>query len=162
MKKFSCLMILIFVCFSSLFAQETDNTYWYREVDVNGSLVTYYMCKTDIQFNNTFKALVKDKLGIRYSFEEPNWSSIQNGWISGEGIKKNFPKFYKTLTGNNNINWDNYKYCWTITNVSGIYFVYLFKRVNDTVYMTLNSNYNNGYQWAYTQETLTAFESLLQ
>lgn len=161
MRKLSCLMILFFCALVGLFAQETDNSYWYRDTDVNGSLVTYYMCKTDTQFNNTFKSLVKKQLGIQYSYQEPNWNSIQSGWISVEGIRKNFPKFYKTLNpGNTKVNWDNYKYCWTITNANGIYFVFLFKRVNDTVYMTINAMHGY-YQWSYTSEVLTVFESSL-
>jgi hypothetical protein len=119
------------------------------------------MCKTDAQFNNTFKYIVKKQLGIQYSFEEPNWNSIQSGWVSEEGIKKNFPKFYKSITGNGNkLNWDNYKYCWCIQNINGMYYVMLAKRVNDTVYTTFNVKY--GYsQWSYTWETLTTFESLM-
>lgn len=153
---------MMLVMAAAIFAQETDSTYWHQEADVNGSLITYYMCKTDAQFDNTFKYLVKKQLGIQYSFEEPNWSSIQSGWISEEGIKKNFPKLHKAFfTGDGNkVNWDNYKYCWFIQNINGIYFVYLFKRVNGIVYMSLNAKY--GYsQWAYTTETLTAFESCL-
>lgn len=119
------------------------------------------MCKTDTQFNNTFKDLVKEQLGIQYSFEEPNWSSVQSGWISREGIRKKFPKFYKIITGNSNkVNWDNYKYCWTIINNNGTYMVLLFKRVNNTVYTTFNMMYGF-YLWAYTSEVLTTFESAL-
>lgn len=160
MKKISCLIILFFCTLVGLFAQETDNSYWYQDIDVNGSLVTYYMCKTDTQFNNTFKNLVKKQLEIQYSYQEPNWDSIQSGWISREGIRKNFPKFYKSLQGDNKLNWDNYKYCWTIVNINGVYCVCLFKRVNDTVYMTLNVMHGY-YQWVYTSEVLTVLESSL-
>lgn len=160
MKKISCLMILLFCILVGLFASETDNTYWYTEVDVNRNLITYYMCKTDTQFNNIFKDLVKEQLGIQYSFEEPNWSSVQSGWISMEGIKKKFPKFYKTITLNSKVNWDNYKYCWTIISNNGTYMVLLCKRVNNTVYMTFNMIYGF-YLWAYTSEVLTTFENAL-
>ena len=160
MKKISCLIILFFCTFISLFAQETDNTYWYQDIDINGNLVTYYMCKTNTQLSNTFKEIVKEQLDIKYSIDEPNWNSIQSGWVSREGIRKTFPKFYKTLTGNRKVNWDNYKYCWTIVNINGAYFVLLCKRVNSTVYMTFNMMYGY-YQWAYTSEVLTAFESSL-
>ena len=142
-----------------IFAQETDNTYWYREIDVNGKLITYYFCKTDAQFDNTFKDIVKDQLGI-VSYQEPNWNSIKSELISIEYIKKNFPKLYKSIADNNIVNWDNYKYCWCIQNIYGMYFINVGKRVNGTVYMSLSTMYGY-YQWTYTLETLEAFESLL-
>lgn len=160
MRKIALMITMMLFMVVAVFAQETNSTYWQREVDVNGSLITYYMCKTDAQFNNTFKYLVKEQLGIQYSFEEPNWNSIQNGWISKEGIRKNFPKYYRNIEGDSVLNWDNYKYCWCIQNINGMYFISLAKRVNDTVYVTFTVKY--GYsQWAYTWEALTAFESCL-
>ena len=165
MKKILMVLVL-FLCTFSLFAQETDNTYWYREIDVNGKLITYYFCKTDAQFDNTFKDIVKDQLGI-VSYQEPNWNSIKSELISIEYIKKNFPKLYKSIADNNIVNWDNnivnwdnYKYCWCIQNIYGMYFINVGKRVNGTVYMSLSTMYGY-YQWTYTLETLEAFESLL-
>ena len=160
MKKI--LGIILFLCTFSLFAQETDNTYWYKEidVDVDGRLLTYYFCKTDAQFDNTFKDIVKEQLGITYSSREPNWNSIKSGLVSIEYIKKNFPKIHKSIADNNTINWDNYKYCWCIQNICGMYFINVAKRINGTVYMSLNAMYGY-YQWAYTSEMLAAFESLL-
>ncbi len=151
--------IILFLCTFSLFAQETDNTYWYKEIDVDGMLLTYYFCKTDAQFDNTFKDIVKDQLGI-VSYQEPNWNSIKSGLVSREYIKKNFPKLYKSISDNNKVNWDNYKYCWCIQNINGMYFISVVKRINDTVYMSLSAMYGY-YQWAYTLETLEAFEILL-
>lgn len=151
--------LVLFLCTFSLFAQETDNTYWHKEIDVDGKLITYYFCKTDAQFDNTFKDIVKDKLGITYSFREPNWNYIKDSLVSGEYIKKNFPKSYKSMT-DNTINWDNYKYCWWIQNVDGMYFINVGKRINGTVYMSLSAMYEY-YQWAYTLETLELFESVL-
>ena len=151
--------LILFLCTFSLFAQETDNTYWYNEVDVDGRLLTYYFCKTDTQFNNTFKDIVKEQLEI--SYHEPNWNSIKSSWVSKEYIKNNFPKFYKSgIVDNNTINWDNYKYCWCIQNISDAYFIIVAKRVNDTVYISLSMMYGY-YQWAYTLEMLAAFESQL-
>ena len=151
--------LVLFLCTFSFFAQETDNTYWYKEIDVDGKLLTYYFCKTDAQFDNTFKDIVKDQLGI-VSYHEPNWNSIKSEFVSKEYIKKNFPKIYKSITDNNTINWDNYKYCWCIQNICGMYFINVTKRINGTVYMSLSAMYGY-YQWAYTLETLEAFESLL-
>lgn len=83
--------LVLFLCTFSLFAQETDNTYWHKEIDVDGKLITYYFCKTDAQFDNTFKDIVKDKLGI-VSYQEPNWNYIKSGLVSIEYIKKEFSK----------------------------------------------------------------------
>lgn len=160
MKKL-LILILSLIIGTAAFTQETDSTYWHREVDVNGMLVTYYFCKTDAQFNNTFKGIVKKQLGIEYDFHEPNWSSIQSSWISEEGIKKNFPKYYKYISeSGTDLNWDNYKYCWFIQNINDMYFIGLAKRINGTVYVSYNIKY--GYwQYSYTTETLAGFESLL-
>lgn len=152
--------LVLFLCTFSLFAQETDNTYWHKEIDVDGRLLTYYFCKTDAQFDNTFKYIVKDKLGITYSFREPNWNYIKDSLVSGEYIKKNFPKSYKSITDNNTINWDNYKYCWCITDTCGMPFINVATRINGTVYMSL-SVMHGYYQWVYTLETLELFESVL-
>lgn len=152
--------LVLFLCTFSLFAQETDNTYWCKEIDVDGRLLTCYFCKTDAQFDNTFKDIVKDKLGITYSFREPNWNSIKDSLVSGEYIKKNFPKFYKFMADDNIVNLDNYKYCWYIQNVDGMYLINVAKRINDTVYMSLSIMYGY-YQWAYTLEALELFESVL-
>lgn len=153
--------LVLFLCTFSFFAQETDNTYWNKEIDVDGKFITYYFCKTDAQFDNTFKDIVKDQLGITYSFREPNWNYIKDSLVSGEYIKKNFPKFYKYMTDDNNIvNWDNYKYCWCIQNVDSMYLVNVITRINDVVYMSLSIMYGY-YQWAYTLEVLELFESLL-
>ena len=151
--------LVLFLCTFSLFAQETDNTYWYKEIDADGRLLTYYFCKTDAQFDNAFKDIVKDQLGI-VSYQEPNWNSIKSEFVSKEYIKKNFPKIYKSITDNNTINWDNYKYGWCIQNIYGMYFISVAKRINGTVYMSLSAMYGY-YQWAYTSEMLEAFESLL-
>ena len=158
MKKLLMALVLSLMVVG-IFAQETDNTYWYREIDVNGKLITYYFCKTDAQFDNTFKDIVKDKLGI-VSYQEPNWNSIKDSLVSVEYIKNNYPKFYKSIADNNIVNWDNYKYCWCIQNIYGMYFINVGKRVNGTVYMSLSTMYGY-YQWTYTLETLEAFESLL-
>ena len=157
MKKI--LVLVLFLCTFSLFAQETDNTYWYKEIDVDGRLLTYYFCKTDAQFDNTFKDIVKDKLGI-VGYQEPNWNTIKNSLVSGEYIKKNFPKFYKFMADDNIVNLDNYKYYWCIQNVDGMYLVNVAKRINDIVYMSISIMYGY-YQWAYTLEALELFESVL-
>ena len=149
--------LVLFLCTFSFFAQETDNTYWCKEIDVDGRLLTCYFCKADAQFDNTFKDIVKDKLGITYSFREPNWNYIKDSLVSIEYIKKNFPKFYKSMSI---VNLDNYKYCWCIQNVDGMYLINVAKRINGTVYMSLSAMYGY-YQWAYTLKTLEAFESLL-
>lgn len=159
MKKI-LVFVLSLMMTVGMFAQETDNTYWFREIDVDGRLLTYYFCKTDAQFDNTFKDIVNGQLGIRYSYQEPNWNSIKNSLVSEEYIKKNFPKCYKSIADNNIVNWDNYKYYWCIQNISGTYFINVAKRVNDTVYTSLIIMYGY-YQWAYTLETLAAFESNL-
>lgn len=150
-----CLMMTF-----GMFTQETDNTYWHKEIDVDGKLTTYYFCKTDAQFDNTFKDMVNEQLGITYSFREPNWNYIKSGLVSIEYIKKNFPKFKDTTGFNIGINWDNYKYCWCIQNVCGMPFIKVAKRINGTVYMSLSIMYGY-YQWVYTLETLELFESLL-
>ena len=157
MKKI--LVLILFLCTFSLFAQETDNTYWYKEIDVDGRLLTCYFCKTDAQFDNTFKDIVKDKLGI-VSYQEPNWNTIKDSLVSGEYIKKNFPKFYKNMADDNIVNLDNYKYYWCIQNVDGMYLVNVAKRINDIVYMSISIMYGY-YQWAYTLEALELFESVL-
>ena len=158
MKKI--LVLILFLCTFSLFAQEADNAYWYKEIDVDGRLLTCYFCKTDAQFDNTFKDIVKDKLGITYSFIEPNWNTIKDSLVSGEYIKKNFPKFYKYMSDDNIVNLDNYKYCWCIQNVDGMYFIEVATRINGTVYMSISIMYGY-YQWAYTLEALELFESVL-
>ena len=152
--------LALFLCTFSLFAQETDNTYWCKEIDVDGRLLTCYFCKTDAQFDNTFKDIVKDKLGITYSFREPNWNYIKDSLVSGEYIKNNFPKFYKSMSDDNIVNWDNYKYCWCIQNVDDMYLVNVAKRINDIVYMSISIMYGY-YQWVYTLEALELFEIVL-
>lgn len=151
--------LVLFLCTFSLFTQETDNTYWHKEIDVDGKLLTCYFCKTDAQFDNTFKDIVKDKLGI-VGYQEPNWNYIKDSLVSGEYIKKNFPKFYKYMSDDNIVNLDNYKYYWCIQNVDGMYLVNVAKRINGTVYMSLSLMYGY-YQWAYTLEALELFESVL-
>ena len=161
MKKILMGIFLSLMMTFGLFTQETDNTYWYNEIDVDGRLLTYYFCKTDTQFDNTFKDIVKEQLEIKYSSQEPNWNTIKSSWVSKEYIKKNFPKFYESgIADNNTINWDNYKYCWCIQNINDAYFINIAKRVNDTVYISLNMMYGY-YQWAYTLEMLSAFENQL-
>lgn len=161
MKKILMGIVLCLMMTFCMFTQETDNTYWHKEIDVDGKLITYYFCKTDAQFDNTFKDIVKDKLGI-VGYQEPNWNYIKDSLVSGEYIKKNFPKYYKFMTDDNNIvNLDNYKYCWCIQNIYGIYFINVATRINGTVYMSLSAMYDGYYQWAYTLEALELFESLL-
>lgn len=159
MKKVLMGIVLSLMMTVGMFTEETDNEYWHKEIDVDGKLITYYFCKTDTQFDNTFKDIVKDQLGITYSFREPNWNYIKSGLVSIEYIKKNFPKFYNCMADNNTINWDNYKYCWCIQNICGTPFINVAKRINGTVYISL-SMYGH-YQWTYTLETLKAFESVL-
>ena len=158
MKKILMGIALCLMAFG-MFAQETDNTYWHKEIDVDGKLITCYFCKTDAQFDNTFKDIVKDKLGI-VGYQEPNWNLIKDSLVSGEYIKKNFPKFYKYMSDDNIVNLDNYEYCWYIQNVDGMYLVNVAKRINDIVYMSISIMYGY-YQWIYTLEALELFESVL-
>lgn len=158
MKK-ALMGLVLFLCTFSLFAQETDNTYWCKEIDADGRLLTCYFCKTDAQFDNTFKDIVKDKLGI-VGYQEPNWNYIKDSLVSGEYIKKNFPKFYNCMADDNIVNWDNYKYYWCIQNVDGMYLINVAKRINGTVYMSISIMYGY-YQWAYTLEALELFESVI-
>ena len=158
MKKILMGLVLI-LCTFSLFAQETDNTYWRNEADVDGRLLTYYFCKTDDQFDNIFKSVVKEQLRIDYN--EPNWNSIKSGWVSIEYIKKNFPKFYNCMIDNmvdNMIKNSDYKYCWCIQNINDIYFIKVATRINGTVYTSLIMMYGY-YQYAYTLEILDALEA---
>lgn len=153
--------LVLFLCTFSLFAQETDNTYWYKEIDVDGRLLTCYFCKTDAQFDNTFKSVVKEQLRIGYN--EPNWNSIKNSLVSVEYIKKNFPKFYKNMADNmvdTIVKNSDYKYCWCIQNINDTYFIEVATRINDTVYTSLIMMYGY-YQYAYTLEILYALESQL-
>lgn len=126
-----------------------------------GELNTYYICKTDAQFNNNFKKIVKDQLGIKYDWQEPNWNTIKNSFISREGIKKNFPKYYnltKDADADADVfNWDDYKYLWSIKKVGGVHIIALSKRVNGTKYVSFTM-VGSGHQWAYTQEVLTVLE----
>ena len=156
MKKI--LVLILFLCTFSLFAQEADNMYWHNEIDVDGRLLTYYFCKTDAQFDNTFKSVVKEQLKIKY--HEPNWNTIKSSLVSVEYIKKNFPKFYKGMSDDNIVNLDNYKYYWCIQNIDGMYLVNVATRINGTVYMSISIMYGY-YQWAYTLEALELFESVL-
>ena len=160
MKKVLTILLLSLIMTVGMFTEETDNEYWYNEADVDGRLLTYYFCKTDAQFDNTFKHIVNEQLGITYSFKEPNWNSIKSGLVSIEYIKKNFPKFYSCMADNNTINWDNYKYCWCIQNICGMPFINVAERINGTVYISLSIMYGH-YQWTYTLETLELFESYL-
>ena len=159
MKKILMGLVLCLMIFG-MFAEETDNTYWYKEIDVDGRLLTYYFCKTDTQFDNTFKDIVNKQLGITYSFREPNWNYIKDSLVSVEYIKKNFPKFYKGMSDDNIVNWDNYKYFWCIQNVDGMHLINVITRINGTVYMSLSAMYGY-YQWKYTLEALELFESVL-
>lgn len=155
MKKL--FIILLAFCLTTFtFAQETDNDYWYRESDVNGCLITEYMCKTDAQFNNTFKKIVKEQLGIEYDWREPNWNTIKNSFISLEGIKKKFPKTYDAIKEDANFGID-YKYFWVIQNLGSIYVIKLFKIVNGIEYRSITMM-SSDYQWAYTQEVLAILE----
>lgn len=158
MKKILMGIILCLMMTFGMFSQETDNTYWHKEIDVDGELITYYFCKTDAQFDNTFKDIVKDKLGI-VGYQEPNWNYIKSGLVSIEYIEKNFPKL-KCITDNNIINWDNYKYCWCITDTCDMPIIKVATRINGIVCMSISIMYGY-YQWAYTLETLELFESLL-
>ena len=161
MKKVLMGLVLSLLMTFGVFAQETDNTYWYKEIDVDGRLLTYYFCKTDAQFDNTFKDIVKDQLGI-VSYQEPNWNSIKSEFVSIEYIKKNFPKFYNCIADNIAeiiVKYSDYKYCWCIQNICGTPFISVAKRINGTVYISL-SMYGH-YQWVYTLETLELFENVL-
>ena len=40
---------------------------------------------------------IKDQLGIKYDWHEPNWNTIKSSLMSKEGIKKNFPKYYSLI-----------------------------------------------------------------
>ena len=161
MKKVLMGLVLSLLMTFGVFAQETDNTYWYKEIDVDGRLLTYYFCKTDAQFDNTFKDIVKDQLGI-VSYQEPNWNSIKSEFVSIEYIKKNFPKFYNCIADNIAeiiVKYSDYKYCWCIQNICGTPFISVAKMINGTVYISL-SMYEH-YQWVYTLETLELFENVL-
>lgn len=158
MKKL--FIILLTFCLTTFtFAQETDNDYWYTEVDVDGELITYYVCKTDAQFNNNFKKIVKEQLGIEYDWREPNWNTIKSSFISREGIKKNFPKYYNlTKDADADVfNWDDYKYLWSIKKLGDVYIIALSKRVNGTKYVSFTAM-SSDYQWAYTQDVLAILE----
>ena len=153
--------IVLFLCTFSLFAQEADNMYWDNEADVDGRLLTYYFCKTDAQFDNTFKSVVKEQLKIDYN--EPNWNTIKSGWVSIEYIKKNFPKFYNCMIDDlvdNMVKYSDYKYCWCIQNINDTYFIKVATRINGTVYTSLSIMYGY-YQWTYTLEILYALENQL-
>lgn len=155
MKKL--FIILLTFCLTTFtFAQETDNDYWYRESDVNGCLITEYACKTDAQFNNTFKKIVKEQLGIEYAWREPNWNTIKGSFISLEGIKKKFPKTYDAIKEDANFGID-YKYFWVIQNLGSLYVIKLFKIVNGIEYRSITVM-SSDYQWAYTQEVLAILE----
>ena len=163
MKKALTILLLSLMMAVGVFAQETDNAYWYKEIDVDGRFLTYYFCKTDAQFDNTFKDIVNEQLGITYSFREPNWNSIKSGLVSIEYIKKNFPKFYNCMADNiaeNIVKYSDYKYYWCIQNVDGMYLVNVITRINDIVYMSISIMYGY-YQWTYTLEALELFESVL-
>ena len=172
MKKVLTILLLSLIMTVGMFTEETDNEYWYNEADVDGRLLTYYFCKTDAQFDNTFKHIVNEQLGITYSFREPNWNSIKSGLVSIEYIKKNFPKFYFSRTIITSIincmaddiaesieKYSDYKYCWCIQNICGTPFINVAEMINGTVYMSL-SVYRH-YQWVYTLETLAALENVL-
>ena len=90
MKKVLTILLLSLIMTVGMFTEETDNEYWYNEADVDGRLLTYYFCKTDAQFDNTFKDIVNEQLGITYTFREPNWNSIKSGLVSIEYIKRIF------------------------------------------------------------------------
>ena len=163
MKKVLTILLLSLIMTVGMFTEETDNTYWYKEIDVDGRLLTCYFCKTDAQFDNTFKHIVNEQLGITYSFEEPNWSSIKSGLVSIEYIKKNFPKIYKGITDDIAeiiVKYSDYKYHWCIQNICGTPFIIVAKKINGTVYMSFSIMYGY-YQWAYTLEMLELFESEL-
>lgn len=158
MKKL--FIILLTLCLTTfIFAQETDSDYWYRESDIGGKLVTEYVCKTDAQFNNAFKKIVKEQLELKYDFYEPNWNLIKNSFISLEGIKKNFPNVYSYIKDDMAMSSldSDYKYYWCIQDLGGVYVIKLFKRVNGIVYRSLTTMDTN-HQWAYTQELLTVLE----
>lgn len=155
MKKL--FIILLAFCLTTFtFAQETDNDYWYTEVDVGGELITYYACKTDAQFNNNFKKIVKEQLGIEYDWREPNWNTIKSSFISLEGIKKKFPKTYDAIKKDANFGID-YKYFWVIQNLDSMYVIILFKIVNGIEYRSITLM-SPDYQWAYTKEVLAILE----
>ena len=159
MKKI--LMGIVLLCTFSLFAQEADNMYWCNEADVDGRPLTYYFCKTDDQFDNAFKSLVKEQLKIDY--QEPNWNTIKNSLVSVEYIKKNFPKFYNCMIddlADNIEKYSDYKYCWCIQNINDTYLIKVATRINDTVYTSLSIMYGY-YQWKYTLEILYALENQL-
>ena len=163
MKKVLTILLLSLIMTVSMFAEEADNEYWYNEVDVDGRLLTYYFCKTDAQFDNTFKHIVNEQLGITYSFREPNWNSIKSGLVSIEYIKKNFPKLYNCMADNiaeSTVKYSGYKYYWYIQNICGTTFINVAKIINGTVYISLSIMYGH-YQWVYTLETLELFESVL-
>ena len=162
MKKILMGIVLSLFTFS-LFAQEANNMYWDKEIDVDGKLLTYYFCKTDAQFDNTFKDIVKDQLGITYSSREPNWNTIKSSLVSIEYIKKNFPKFYNCMIDDlvdNMEKYSDYKYCWCIQNINDTYFIEVATRINGTVYTSL-SVMHGYYQWKYTLEILYALENQL-
>ena len=163
MKKVLTILLLSLIMTVGMFTEETDNEYWYKEIDVDGRLLTYYFCKTDAQFDNTFKYIVNEQLGITYSFKEPNWNSIKSGLVSIEYIKKNFPKFYNFMADNiaeSIVKYSDYKYCWCIQNICGTPFINVAERINGTVYISLSIMYGH-YQWTYTLETLELFENQL-
>ena len=121
--------------------KENENTYWSRNnVEHNGYLLNVYLAKTTEQFLNTCEYTMQNELGL-YAYNMFDVRKLNNNFISIEGIKKNYPKFYKTIEKNTDkIDYEGYKYMWygvTLNEYS--YLVYVFTKIGDKEYVSMYS-----------------------
>ena len=166
MKKHVLIAVSVLLPFF-IFAKDDATTYWEKEIDMDGQLVTYYLVKTDEQLSYNLEYFIKELTGIESDTFMPNTSLIKKQMVSEEYLKSKHPKIYTHFMENDSseeskIDWEEYKYCFTGLSYSDeLGLVCLLKRNNDKKYFSMAMYMYGGLNWAYTTQILDLIESTL-
>ena len=167
MRKVFSLFLCIFALLFSLSAEETSKSYWEKEIDVDGQLMTYYFTKTDEGLEDNILYFIKSISGITNQFLLPNTVTMRKQMVSEEYLEKNFPNLYKTMfhleRNDTGLDWSEYNYCFSGMSLSSRETMFvLFKKLNDKIYFSLTVTEDGGFKWLYTNQTLEIMDKLLK
>ena len=142
-----------------LFA-EGANSYWQTEKDIDGILQSYYFVKSDEQLDNLLPYMVRKHLGLRYEWQEPNYTRMKNSFLSNKYLLSS-DRYIFAMTSY--LLWENswiyepskakmkeYKYALWIYKSA---LIYIIKQIGDVRYLSLTVCYPSG-SFEYTEDVL--------
>lgn len=141
-----CLICVLLFCVNWMFAEESDNSYWTYEAEINGELVSYYCVKTDEQFDNLLPYLVEKYDNTVYAYDLLNYTTMKNSFVSLEYIVEKSPvfllgcKFFRlSFDELFPVNIKKYKYTLLIDTFKDYVYVYIMKYTNEKLYFSLTT-----------------------